>query len=312
MTNRKPAKLDSSLLAQKGTARPASGLRFAYPAVKPPEPVTAAAPSPTTDPGTQPDNPSMAPRYDTLAEASSLQIGGFKPLDATAEPQPPRSAGDTGVAGSDPEVQLAVPPAIGAKDAQFEPPANTSVSDATPPSPSRTHVGAPRPLILGGGFALLVLVSLAAGYAVSLLAQGGSGTQEAASVESSPPPPAISSATVERTDATTLPVIAAPNAGASPTATSDTPLGALARADLQYAVHIGSAPDRETAILLWQRLASVHADLLAGKKLDVRRVSVADGIDYWVQTGTFGEIELARNLCQKLRSHNLDCQVVKK
>ena len=154
---------DPRLFADKGRARPASGLKSVVLSVAP----DATAPAPEAPP----DSADAQTAGDGEPEdAASLQVGGFKSVR-------PVSDGATASDAAAPEAPLF-------SGADVTAPAGNSVSHvrAVPPpdiviSESRTSL---RPLIIAVAFSALLLVSLGIGYAVSALFGGDAGADGAA------------------------------------------------------------------------------------------------------------------------------------
>ena len=161
----------SALFADKGGARPASGLRSIYPDAEHDEdPQLPVAPIKSPDPV------QFAAEPDELAEAASLQVGGFKPAlledpapptrgagePETAEPLSDSSVSDTATAGPA-EIETALAEAD-------RPPTEDPAAQATG---LIVRSGTLHPLVVGGAFAALLLASLVIGYGVSRFAGAG-------------------------------------------------------------------------------------------------------------------------------------------
>lgn len=165
----------SQLFADKGRARPASGLRSIFPEADHDEdPQIPAVP---TKP---PDSSSLASEEGELTDAASLQAGGFKTA-IVDEPEPPKPDVGTPDAGKVPQ-ETPVSSLAAAGPAHID----TALAEAVSPSTdaraadqatlfarsARLH-----PLVIGAAFAALLLASLGIGYGISLIAGGGSAKQ---------------------------------------------------------------------------------------------------------------------------------------
>jgi poly-gamma-glutamate capsule biosynthesis protein CapA/YwtB (metallophosphatase superfamily) len=167
----------SPLFADKGSARPASGLRSIYPdAEHDDDPQVPVVPVKSPDPALRAVEP------DELAEAASLQAGGFKTA-VLEEPAPPTpDAAEPEIAEVFPEIPETSTATAG--PAEIE----TALAEADRPSTEGSaaqttgliaRIGALHPLVIGGAFAALLIASLVIGYGVSVVAGAGSAGESA-------------------------------------------------------------------------------------------------------------------------------------
>jgi hypothetical protein len=152
----------SPLFADKGSARPASGLRSIYPdAEHDDDPQVPVVPVKSPDPALRAVEP------DELAEAASLQAGGFaEPEIAEVFPEIPETS--TATAGPA-EIETAL--------AEADRPSTEGSAAQTTGLIAR--IGALHPLVIGGAFAALLIASLVIGYGVSVVAGAGSAGENA-------------------------------------------------------------------------------------------------------------------------------------
>jgi cell division septation protein DedD len=222
----------------------------------------------------------------------------------------------------------------------------TALAEATTPSTdvlaTRTTAlfarsGTMHPLVVGTAFAALLLVSLGIGYGISIIASSGSAEQgvitpadairsaaqrplpiagpvpglasqpeTVANIRDKKQPPLTTEvATAPKLDDDRKTAVSAGKAG-------ETEASAAPVTDHAYTVQIGSLPNRESAELLWRRVAGAHAGLFADTGMNVRRVRVENRVHYRVQIGAFGNIAGAQEFCQKIQSRGIDCLVTKK
>ncbi len=308
MTKGSTASLDSSLFAHKGTARPASALRSIYPETGDDEDLSEAG---------FPDPAPKAKQFepdDELEAAASLLTKQFKPVGVNGPTRPPADTGQV-------ETLVTAQPS----QASDIPAAQSTAAATEPVVSGRTSIL--RRLMISAGFVVLAIVSLGIGFTVNLIARDSAPAPEASTTNATTQPEISQLATppdlgldlrntirlASQTEVAAVPKPDLDSAAAAALSDSDkliaTPTPII---DLQYAVQVGSVSDRRRAEELWREITGAHAELFAGKGLDVRPVGAADQTRYWVQTGTFGDITGAQGFCEQVQSRGVECLVVKK
>ena len=156
----------SQLFADKGRARPASGLRSIYPeAENDDDPQIPAVPA------KPPDSLQLASDDDELGEAASLQAGGFRPAVAETPTLAPPDAGEVNQENRGSSLATAGPAHIDTALAEAASP--STGARATEQTTLLARSTRLHPLVIGAGFAALLLASLGIGYGISLIANGG-------------------------------------------------------------------------------------------------------------------------------------------
>ncbi len=80
-----------------------------------------------------------------------------------------------------------------------------------------------------------------------------------------------------------------------------------------YLIQLGALPSEESARREWTRILRRHADLIGTQFPIIFPVELNSqlGTVFRLRTGPIDEIQSARSLCRKFRSHGQDCFVIK-
>jgi cell division septation protein DedD len=80
-----------------------------------------------------------------------------------------------------------------------------------------------------------------------------------------------------------------------------------------YQIQLGALPSEDSARREWVRIESRHPDLVVNRTPDIIPVQLSSqpGTVYRLRTGPFGQYKAAQSLCDKFKSQDQDCYVVK-